>query len=473
MAALAGLNADQIQAISALVEGLNLGRGDRRGGLPHVKNIPCPIYSIGDDFDTWIVAFTDNVRAVYSLDEADAHLPGLIIKWISTKLASGATRAAFDNLEPAVKRDWTLLKPALTECFTDEKDKLSFLARMDAHKRQPGQSLRTYKDSLLIKMEKYQGALKGVPQEWRRSASQRFREGLDNPMLKAHLMLNCGDDSTIDEAFKVATSWENTIAQLGNSAKGNGAESVVSALMGLPTVSEPAAVRPRMSALAMGATENDDPLSKRMGALETKVRHNELQIAEVKDTVSCIKVGMEEVKRDITKGFGDLRRDLAQGPASRLNQPSQQQAGTRYTPAYRDFHQPQRAPFPQRNPTVVPGLTPGSSYVNKPISIAQRPVSGYNVRAPNYVSQQRSGGMPRGPVMGAVGGTPTAEETEPKGWILDEEEIQVNMGNGWEVFPGAGQNPDYNMDPRGVLNFQEPETVFQKPADCPQGDPLA
>ena len=329
LAALAGLDQAQINALGLLVQRMNIGQ-NRADALPHVKNIPCPIYTIGGDFDTWVVAFMDNIRAVYNLDAADARLPSLYLKWISTKLASGATRAAYENLEQAVKVDWAQLKKALSECFTDEKDKLFFLARMDAHKRLPGQSLRTYMDSLLIKMDKYQGALKGVPEEWRRTALQRFREGLQNPLLKAHLMLNCAEESsTIKDAFKIATSWENTLAQLGKDSDSEGSDSMVSALLGLPTkVDTGRGVTPRMA--AMGVSSESDLLARRMGALETKVRQNELHIAEVKDTVSCIKVGMDEVKRDISKGFAGLRQDLASRPRPQY---TQSQGQPQYTPA--------------------------------------------------------------------------------------------------------------------------------------------
>ena len=75
--------------------------------------------------------------------------------------------------------------------------------------------------------------------------------------------------------------------------------------------------------------------------------------------------------------------------------------------------------------------------------------------------------------MGAVGGTPTAEETEPKRqWVFDETEVLGNTGNGWQVFPGVEQNSDYNTEPSGILDFDS-ETVFREPADCPQGHPLA
>ena len=50
---------------------------------------------------------------------------------------------------------------------------------------------------------------------------------------------------------------------------------------------------------------------RRLSVLETKVRVGELQMAEVKDSVSSIKVEMDEMKKEIQQGFENLRRDLA------------------------------------------------------------------------------------------------------------------------------------------------------------------
>ena len=128
--------------------------------------------------------------------------------------------------------------------------------------------------------------------------------------------------------------------------------------------------------------------------------------------------------------------------------------------------------YPSR-PGIVKGLTPGSSYVN-PVSIARRPAAGMGAQS-HFVQSPASASSAQlqAPVMGAVGGTPTAEETEPKRqWVFDETEVLGNTGNGWQVFPGAEQNSDYNTEPSGILDFDS-ETVFREPADCPQGHPLA
>ena len=236
LAGIAGLQPAQVNALGALFRQLGLNQQpQRQPQLAHVKNIPCSTYAIGQDFDIWVITFMDNVRACYNLKADDAQLPGLFLQWVSTKLSPGPTRAAFENLPAATKGSWALLKPALSEAFTDQKEKIAFLSRLDAHQRQPGQSLRTYKDSLLQKMEKYQSGLKTVPEEWRRVSLQRFREGLRNNLLRAHLHLNCPTDSaTLDEAFQTATSWENTMTHLSAETREGGTDGIVSALFGLP-----------------------------------------------------------------------------------------------------------------------------------------------------------------------------------------------------------------------------------------------
>ena len=255
-----------------------------------------------------MAGFTDNVRCAYDLPENDARLPALLLKWIVTKLSSGPTRASYDNLDATVRANWNQLKAALSECYLDENEKLTFLSRLDSHRRIPGQTLRAYKDSLLMKMTKYQPQLRTIAEEWRRTSLQRFREGLNNPLLRAHLMLVCPDASAdIEEAFKAATAWENTINQIGKETKGSSAESLVSAMMGLPTASLSASVTPMMAGLGSA----DDSLNRRFEALETKVRQNELDIAEVKDSLSRVKASVDEMKEDINKGFNNLRRDLA------------------------------------------------------------------------------------------------------------------------------------------------------------------
>ena len=186
------------------------------------------------------------------------------------------------------------------------------MSRLDAHQRQPGQSLRTYKDTLLLKMEKYQPALKGVPDEWRRMGLQRFREGIRNHLLRAHLLLNCPTDSaSIEDAFSTAMAWENTVSTLSNDVREGGNDGLVSALLGLPTAEAPQSVTPRM--VAVSNTEVDS-YACRLDVLETRVQMGEVQLAEVNDSVSSIKAEMEEMKREIQLGFESLRGDLMQFP---------------------------------------------------------------------------------------------------------------------------------------------------------------
>ena len=345
-----------------------------------------------------------------------------------------------------------------------------------------------------MKMTKYQPQLQTVAEEWRRTSLQRFREGLNNPLLKAHLMLVCPDASAdIEEAFKAATAWENTINQIGKDTKGSSAESLVSAMMGLPTTST--AVTPVMAGL--GST--DDSLNRRFGALETKVRQNELHIAEVKDSLSCVKVSVDEMKKDLNKGFSDLRQELA-APRQRaaygqqpgyqgggyarqpnFNQrPMQQnyqrpfQGGQNYRPntaagytqAFQGNSQAYRAPFPNNRPNtqgpLVAGLTPGSSYVNNQLS---------NNSSRFQRSPDPEETTPKSqPTLGAVGGA-TANCSQMENSQHDETPVCGNTGNGWEAFPGCGEPEGYDTNPLGIHAFGDSD--FSTPVDATQGNLLA
>ena len=161
LATLAALTDAQRTALGDLAASMGLGAANQRAAaaanaLPQIKIIPCPNYTVGGDFDLWVVHFMDNVRAVYNLPSGDVRLADQYKHWLSTKLEPGPARAAYENLPPTTKDDWSLLKAALSDAFTDDKEKLDFLSRLDAHQRTPGMSLRHYKDTLLQKMEKYQ-----------------------------------------------------------------------------------------------------------------------------------------------------------------------------------------------------------------------------------------------------------------------------------------------------------------------------
>ena len=128
--------------------------------------------------------------------------------------------------------------------------------------------------------------------------------------------MNCPDSSGIEEAFMVATTWENTLSQLNKDAgQADGTNSVLSALMELPTGNTASvdSVIPGMAALGMGAMER--PMGERMTAMENRIEQNELHIAEVRDGISRIRSEFQEMKNDIKTGFQDLRRDLGIQPS--------------------------------------------------------------------------------------------------------------------------------------------------------------
>ena len=301
-AALAGLNEGQVDTIARLLQ-LAAGAGGNGGNRrPHIKNIPCSSYAIGKDFSTWKTYFRDNVRATFNLRNDADDMDELCASWISTKLEPGPTRSVYENLDQTTKEDWTELDKALTAAFTDDKERLDFLSRMNAHKRTQGMSLRTYKDTLLTKMDMYQKELKGVPSEWERTALQRFREGLNNPLLSANIMMNCiGDSATLESAFQLAMSWENTLSHLGKQdSSSNGTNPLVSAMMGIPT----------MGGLQMASTSNDQQPECRLAHMETKIKQNEMSIAEVKAGVNQLQTSFADMSGTIAKGFQDLRNDM-------------------------------------------------------------------------------------------------------------------------------------------------------------------
>jgi len=314
------------------------GNAANPGALPYVKSIPCSNYTIGDDYDVWRVHYKDNVRAVFNLDTQDARLNDLYLRWISTRLSPGPTRAVYGNLDDADKASWDVLDQALSDAFVDQKDKLDFLSRLNAHRRTPGMSLRTYKDMLLQKMDKYQKELRRVPGEWQRTVLQRFREGLENPALAANLMMNCsGPGATLDQAFNVATNWENTMSHMGQQVTNGAANPLLTAMMGGPIM---AAVQMAPNGQApitqhIPVQSYACPSTDRLSRIEIKLKEHDLSIAEVKAGQLQLQSEVQAIRTDITQNFASLRKDLGlvQG------QPTAPRAQQSYQPAHQQSYQ--------------------------------------------------------------------------------------------------------------------------------------
>jgi uncharacterized protein YnzC (UPF0291/DUF896 family) len=204
--------------------------------------------------------------------QGDVSLNTQYVNWITTKLEPSA-RAVFDSFTPKIRGDWDQLEPTLSEAFTDEHEKLEFLSRMDSFQRAPNMTLREYKNELQRRMYKYQPLLQDVPAEFDRSAVQRFREGIKDLALAAHLMMNCkGDWETLEHALEAAISWETTFKHFvykhQNEAIQNGAKAFMGTMFGVP----------QMTITPMETPKGPDPISD----LRTKVKEHELSIAELK-----------------------------------------------------------------------------------------------------------------------------------------------------------------------------------------------
>ena len=178
-------------------------------------------------------------------------------------------------------------------------------------------SLRTYKDSLLQKMRRYQSDLKDVPREFERVAVQRFREGLDNTLMKANILMNCtGDNETLDKAFQLATNWENTMSHLTKTDDTSGTISTMAGLLGIPTPTTPT-----MAGLANGHRQSDDA---QWEAVNTKLKEHDLKIASLTDGQNQIRSSIIEGFKEMSNGMESLRNDLTH------NRPNWQQGQRSY-----------------------------------------------------------------------------------------------------------------------------------------------
>jgi hypothetical protein len=361
-------------------QGLAAGIPAANRGTP--RSIPCTNYSTSEDFELWVATFEDTVRMAYNLARDHADLNGHFLNWISTKLNPDA-RTAYTQLPANTRADWLLLRAALIDTFSDEHDRLEFLSRMDSFQRKPDMSLKEYRNQLLQKMNRYQQALIAVPEEFQRTAVQRFRDGLGDKAMAAHIMMMCrGDRQTLNDAFETASSWEATMKHClredPNLTKAQ-ARPLLGTMYGLQAAMAPIeqnqdnqAANPRV----LAATS--EPLND----LATKVKEHEMGIAELKaaqtltnDNLTGLRNDVQGIVRTMNQGFG-----ISANPQQPRPYPGPQFPGAQY-PRPRQPSFPIRGgytPGPQygyaTNPrpprTIVQGLTGGPGYVNRPLSLA-------------------------------------------------------------------------------------------------------
>ena len=318
-----------------------------------IKSIPCEIYDSKNDFDLWVVSFVDNVRAAHNLTPNDARLNQLCLNWVSTKLAVGPTRSVYDNLSDATKQDWPTLKQALSSAYKNESEEIRFLSCDDAWTR-GDLSLIDYKNGLLHRLSKYQPLLKNVPGEWERTAVRRFRAGLKNPPLEAHILMSTQGQGnhTLEKAFTVATVYENTLQTIGQNrtVTPNLASMLIPQMASLSVDSvEP----PQFSAL----TALQEKTNERISVLETAAKKHDLDISEMKAGLSEIKEGLKTVKEEIAH---NKITPMYQRPAfQRVVKPL-------YPVSRMPLSQDSRSYYQQgARPKIVQGLTGGPRYVSQ------------------------------------------------------------------------------------------------------------
>ena len=422
-----------------------------------IKSIPCDNYRSGSDFDLWVVGFVDTVRASHNITATDARLNALCINWIFTKLASGATRSVYDNLSDATKQNWPALKQALSEAFKDESEEIKFLSRDDAFER-GSLSLIDYKNGLLHRMQKYQPNLKAIPSEWQRALVRRFLAGLKNPVLSAHILMTCrGQNHTLDQAYSVATNYENTIETITQGGDKSSTPNMA-AMLNIPQMASLSLEPPQFSVLST----QQEKTNERLSTLETASRKHELDITEVKTGLTEVKDSLKSIKEEIVKN--KLEQSYARPVYQRQVRP--------VYPVSRMPLSNYTRPFTQQGsygvrPRVVQGLTGGPGYVaasQAPMQSqapqSQRPASQNLPNQSTQIGQTQASPLtfpqrPPGPAIGAM----SESETQDRPEQFANPHLQYgshDMGLGWSGIDYEDAHAQgYDLAPEGMFVYSD------------------
>ena len=156
------------------------------------RSINCRVFKIGENWKNFASHFVECVRAAYGyiLPAEQAELNAACLIWAPSKLESGTTLIAYENLAPEEKVTWPLLNAALTRVFMDETEKETFLADMASFKR-GHRPLLEYKNELMRLVTTHQPDLDRNGNEFQRQLTSRFIEGLDDEELRRDLRRYC------------------------------------------------------------------------------------------------------------------------------------------------------------------------------------------------------------------------------------------------------------------------------------------
>ena len=276
--------------------------------------------------------------------------------------------------------------------------------------------------------------------------------------------MNCiGEKEKLEDAFNLATNWENTMSHLGASPDDPSGATVLAGLLGVPAAPAPTPT-PAVAGLAMNSMSNQSN-DARLEAINTKLREHELKIATLTD-------GQEHIKTSITEGFKELGQEMA-ALRKDVTQPRQQpyynyqQQRPAYQPRPQQYHQPYQ--IRTNYPATVPGLTPHSRYVNNNI--------------PASATYTRPSGRFPNPQIAATSAQPEEKDDQSQNQaqappvpafsnpMVDNHTMAAfNLGHGWQpIVEQIGQD-GYNHFPQGEYCYAG---GFRQPADHNGGGPLA
>ena len=170
-------------------------------------------------------------------------------------------------------------------------------------------------------------------------------------MLEANILMSCtGSNHTLEQAYAVATNFENTLQTISQGNRGMVAPNMAS-MFGLPQLLAMSHETPQLSAL----TSYQERTNERLDALETASKKSELDVAEVKASLDEVRDGVKSIKEELVNG--------------RFGRPVYQRQVRPLYPMSRMPFNSYNRPFYQGSqgfrPRVTPGLTGGPGYVNQ------------------------------------------------------------------------------------------------------------
>ena len=416
-------------------------------GPPRPKAINCSTYTLGENFENFATHFRHSVKAAYDykLPRDEDQLDEACIQWIATKLKPGPTLITYESLPTAKKISWKDTRDALTEAFSDETEKETFLADQASFRR-GDKSLVQYKNELLRLMKVYLPNLQGVPEEFQRQATTRFIEGLDDDELKKLLRRHCKRERmTLEAAYLFTVDHESS--ELQTRIRDGDATAAFSK----KTLGATADVRPKVlsrsssssssSFQAMGAVEQ--PWQEENRGLPAKVKINEMKMQELTAKIEhtndrvdilCKEVGQNAINTTKLEKRLDARLDRIEqlivangsnaGQQSFRNQP--QNASFQHYRGQRNnqFHNQAARGASQ---SIRPSITGGPGYLLNNSQQRQ-----FRAPAHNPAPTRPAGNDASNPPLGGSGGETAADPLAATAErCVDDENTEVKQSTGW------------------------------------------